>query len=30
VAKPVDFVEYQAVIRGIDDFFLSVAQVPQP
>ncbi|MCU1371780.1 MAG: response regulator [Ilumatobacteraceae bacterium] len=28
VAKPVDFLEFQAVIRGIDEFFLSVAQVP--
>lgn len=30
VAKPVDFHEFQAVIRSIDEFFLSVAQVPQP
>ena len=30
IAKPVDFQKYQAVIRTIDEFFLSVAQVPQP
>jgi len=30
VTKPVDFGHYQAVIRSIDEFFLSVAQVPQP
>lgn len=28
VAKPVDFEQYQAVIRSIDEFFLSVAEVP--
>ena len=30
ITKPVDFEDYQAVIRSIDEFFLSVAQVPQP
>lgn len=30
ITKPVDFARYQAVIRSIDEFFLSVAQVPQP
>lgn len=30
VAKPVDLDDYQAVIRSIDDFFLSVANVPRP
>jgi CheY-like chemotaxis protein len=30
VSKPVDFLEYQAVIRSIDEFFLTVAHVPQP
>ncbi|WP_421118697.1 response regulator [Aquihabitans daechungensis] len=30
IAKPVDFEDYQAAIRSIDEFFLSVAQVPQP
>ncbi len=30
IAKPVDFEDYQAVIRSIDEFFLSVAQVPEP
>lgn len=27
VAKPVDFAQYQAVIRTIDEFFLTVAEV---
>jgi CheY-like chemotaxis protein len=30
VTKPVDFEDYQTVIRSIDEFFLSVAQVPRP
>lgn len=30
ITKPVDFQRYQAVIRSIDEFFLGVAQVPQP
>jgi CheY-like chemotaxis protein len=30
VAKPVDFEAYQAVIRSIDEFFLTVAEVPSP
>ena len=30
IAKPVDFRRYQEVIRSIDEFFLSVADVPQP
>ncbi len=30
ITKPVDFQRYQEVIRSIDEFFLSVAQVPQP
>lgn len=30
VTKPVDFHDYQAVIRGIDEFFLTVAEVPEP
>jgi CheY-like chemotaxis protein len=30
IAKPVDFDRYQAVIRSIDEFFLSVALVPHP
>jgi CheY-like chemotaxis protein len=30
VAKPVDFEEYQAVIRGIDEFFFGIAEVPSP
>jgi CheY-like chemotaxis protein len=30
VTKPVDLEDYQAAIRSIDEFFLSVAEVPQP
>jgi CheY-like chemotaxis protein len=30
VTKPVDLDDYQAAIRGIDEFFLSVAEVPRP
>ncbi len=29
IAKPVDFEDFRAVIRSIDEFFLSVALVPQ-
>jgi hypothetical protein len=30
VTKPVDFDHFAEVVRQIDDFFLTVAQLPPP